>query len=63
MNAGIYNDSPQENIVPAWLLPCTCDTQRCHCNALLKPDILCVIGHPYNFPPQKHPLHKSPYST
>ena len=51
MNAGIYNDSPQENIVPGWLLPCTCDTQRCHCNARLKPDILCVIGHPYNSPP------------
>ena len=27
MNAGIYNDSPQENTVPAWLLPCTCDTK------------------------------------
>ena len=51
MNAGIYNDSPQENTVPAWLLPCTCTTTRCHCNARLKPDILCVIGHPYNSPP------------
>ena len=33
MNAGIYNDSPQENTIPAWLLPCTCNTPRCHCNA------------------------------
>ena len=24
---------PQENTIPTWLLPCTCDTQRCHCNA------------------------------
>ena len=55
MNACIYNDSPQENRVPTWLLPCTCNTQRCHCNARLKPDILCVIGHPYNFPPPKAP--------
>ena len=55
MNAGIYNDSPQENTVPTWLLPCTCDTQRCHCNARLKPDILCVIGHPYNTPPPETP--------
>ena len=37
------------------LLPCTCDTQRCHCNAQLKPNILCVIGHPYNSPPPEAP--------
>ena len=55
MNAGIYNDSPQENTVPAWLLPCTCATHRCHCNARLKPDILCVIGHPHNSPPPEAP--------
>ena len=55
MNAGIYNDSPQENTVPAWLLPCTCNTQRCHCNARLKPDLLCVIGHPYNSTPPEAP--------
>ena len=55
MNAGIYNDSPQENTVPTWLLPCTCNTPRCHCNARLKPDILCVIGHPYNSPPPVAP--------
>jgi hypothetical protein len=55
MNACIYNDSPQENTLPTWLLPCTCDTQRCQCNARLKPDILCVIGHPYNSPPRAAP--------
>ena len=55
MNAGTHNDTPQENTVPPWLLPCTCSTQRCHCNARLKPDILCIIGHPHNHPspPQK----------
>ena len=55
MNACIYNDSPQENTVPTWLLPCACDTQRCQCNARLKPDILCVIGHQYNSPPPATP--------
>ena len=56
MNAWTYNKIPQENTIPTWLLTCTCDTQRCHCNARLKPDILCIIGHPYNHPHQK-PLH------
>ena len=55
MNASVYNESPQENTVPAWLLPCTCDTSRCQCNARLKPDILCVLGHPYNSPPPVAP--------
>ena len=47
MNAGTFNENPSENIVPPWLLPCTCDLQRCHCNARCKPDILCVSGLPY----------------
>ena len=55
MNAGIYNNSPQENTIPPWLLPGTCVTPRCHCNARLKPDILCVLGHPYNSPPPVAP--------
>ena len=55
MNAGTYNELPQENIVPTWLLPCTCGTLRCHCNARLEPDILCILGHPYNYPPPEVP--------
>ena len=52
MNAGIFNNNPQENTVPNWLLPCICNTQRCHCNAKFRPDILCVKGLPYqNDPP------------
>ena len=47
MNAGTFNDNPQENTVPNWLLPCICGTQRCHCNSRFKPDILCVKGLPY----------------
>ena len=38
MNAGTFNNNPQENTVPPWLLPCTCEQQRCHCNARFKPD-------------------------
>ena len=54
MNAGTFNDNPQENTVPNWLLPCTCGTQRCHCNSRFKPDILCVKGLPYQNTPNKH---------
>ena len=46
-----FNNNPQENTVPPWLLPCTCETRRCHCNARLKPDILCIRGLSYNDPP------------
>jgi hypothetical protein len=52
MNVGTFNNTPQENTVPNWLLPCTCGTQRCHCNSRFRPDILCVRGLPYqNDPP------------
>jgi hypothetical protein len=52
MNAGTFNNTPQENTVPHWLLPCTCSTQRCHCNSIFRPNILCVRGLPYqNDPP------------
>jgi len=52
MNAGTFNNTPQENTVPNWLLPCTCGTQRCHCNSRFRPDILCVRGLQYqNDPP------------
>ena len=51
MNVGTHNELPHDNTVPTRLLLCTCGAQRCHCNAELKLDILCVIGHPYNHPP------------
>ena len=60
MNAGTYNGFPQENTVPTWLLPCTCSAQRCQYNARFKPDILCIIGHPYDDPPPKSPLNSLP---
>ena len=47
MNACTFNDNPQENAVPTWLLPCTCGTQRCHYDSRFRPDILCVKGLPY----------------
>ena len=51
MNAGTFNNSPPENTVPPWLLPCTCSQQRCNYNARFKPNILCVKGLPYQSPP------------
>ena len=54
MNVGTFNNNPQENTVPNWLLSCTCSTQRCHCNTRFRPDILYVKGLPYqNAPPQR----------
>ena len=35
---------PPENTIPPWLLPCTCNNFRCHCNARFRPDILSVCG-------------------
>ena len=42
MNARTFNNNPQENTVPTWLLPCTCGQHKCHCNARFKPDVLCI---------------------
>jgi hypothetical protein len=57
MNAGKTDEQPQENTVPHWLLPCTCNnqTQRCQCNAKLRPDILCIHNHLYNAEPPNQP--------
>ena len=55
MNAGTFNDNPPKNIVPPWLLPCTCDLQRCHYNARFKLDIICVKGLPYQANPPNTP--------
>ena len=57
MNACKSNNKPQKNTVPQWLLPCTCynQTNRCQCNAKLRPDILCMRNHPYNAEPPNQP--------
>ena len=36
-------------------MACSCIQQRCYCNARLKPDILCVKGHPHNNNPPSNP--------
>ena len=55
MNAGTFENNPLENIVPPWLLTCTCKHQRCHYNAQFKLDILCIKGLCYKFePPTNH---------
>ena len=52
MNAGTFNNNPQENTVPPWILPCTCRQPRCQCNARLKPDLSYIKRLPYqNIPP------------
>ena len=57
VNAGKSDRQTQENTVPNWLLPCSCNnqTQRCQCNAKLRPDILCIRNHPYNAEPPQGP--------
>jgi len=55
MNAGTFNNNPQENTIPTWLLPCTCRQHRCHCNAWFKPDLLCIKGFPHQTIPPSHP--------
>jgi hypothetical protein len=59
VNAGKFEGQPQENTIPNWLLPCSYNnqTQRCQCNAKLKPDILCIQNHPYNADPPQEPNH------
>ena len=51
MNAGRFDEWPQENTVPTWLLPCTCNNQRCYYNTRFNPEKLCIIGHLYDYPP------------
>jgi hypothetical protein len=59
MNTGKFNGKPQENTLPNWLLPCSCNTQtnRCQYNARLRPDILCIQNLPYNSEPPTGPQH------
>ena len=55
MNAGTFNNNPQENTVPTWLLPCTCTQHKCHCNARFKPDLLCIKELPHQSTLTPHP--------
>jgi hypothetical protein len=59
VNAEKSDGQTQENTVPNWLLPCSCNnqTQRCQCNAKLRPYILCIQNHPYNAEPLQEPNH------
>jgi hypothetical protein len=55
MNARTFNNTPLDNTVPSWVLQCTCEHSRCHCNAQFKPDIFCVQGLPYQSTPPPSP--------
>jgi hypothetical protein len=63
MNVGTFNDSPPDNTVPSWLLPCTCTNPKCQCLARLKPDILCVRGINYFAAPPATQTQTFPYNT
>ena len=52
----------QDNTKLAWLRPCTSNTPRCHCNVMLKVNLLCVIDHPYNHPSLDIVYHISSYN-
>jgi hypothetical protein len=47
MNAGTYNGKVPHNIVPLWLVQCSCTNTWCRYLARLKPDLLCVQGIPH----------------
>ena len=51
MNAKTYKEIPPHYTIPNWLLCCTCEHQRCHCNAKFKLDLLCIKEIPYQFDP------------
>lgn len=51
VHAGIHKHIPLNNIVPSWLLQCTCYNPSCSCLARFRPEILCVQGLPSNAPP------------
>ena len=42
-------ENPLKNIVSNRLLLCTCELQRCHCDAQFKLHLQCIKGLPYQF--------------
>ena len=62
-NAGNLNNNSQEQIVPIWLIECTCTQTRCQCHAMLRPHILCIIGVPNHTPTPFLPSHTHTHNT
>ena len=54
MNADTFNDNPQENIVPNWLLPCTCGTKDAIVTLDLDPTIFALKGYHIKMNPHKY---------
>jgi hypothetical protein len=44
INVCKIQDTPLDNTIPTWLLPCSCYLLRCKCLARLHPDILYLPG-------------------
>jgi hypothetical protein len=59
-NVGNFNNQPQEQTIPGWLLHCTSHPNPCQCQTKLRPNILCVIGAPKQTQP---PISPSPKHT
>ena len=61
MNARTFNNNPQEKysppMAPTLHMRTTKMQQRCHCNARLKPDLLCIKGLPYQGTPPSNPTY------
>lgn len=57
LSAGKIQDTPPDNTIHAWLLPCSCYLLSCKCLARLCPNILCLLGKNTN---QSTPIHTTP---
>lgn len=44
INVGHIKDKLQGNVIPSWLLPCSCYLPRCSCLAIFCPDMVCLLG-------------------
>ena len=58
VHADIHKHIPLNNMVPSWLLQCTCYNPGCLCLARYRSEILCVQGLSLNAPPPFPSPHK-----
>ena len=56
-NVGNLNNINQEQIVPKWLIECTCPQTSCQCQAKSRPYILYILGAPNHTPTPLLPSH------
>ena len=56
-NACNLNNTNQQQVVPKWLLECTCPQTKCQCQVRLRPNILCILEAPNQTPTPLLPSH------